>query len=128
MPMVGVLLPLLIQKVFVYDKRIDIEFCAPDKRKRDVKVKSNKISLYFHMPLLKQNASFLASISQPTYSPIIRLSYPEEKYDVKNFLFFNKTFGPSAEKAEQGTGCRNIQIKDKWVHPMSGVVFLFKHK
>lgn len=118
----------LIQGVFVHNNQIDIEFCAPDKRKRDIKVKSNKISLYFHMPQLKQHTSFLASISQPTYSPIIRLSYPEEKYEVKNFLFFNKTFGPSAEKAEQGIGCRNIQIKDKWVHPMSGVVFLIEHK
>lgn len=118
----------LIEDVFVYNNRIDIEFCAPDKRKRDIKVKSNKISLYFHMPQLKQLTSFLASISQPTYSPIIRLSYPEEEYEVKNFLFFNKTFGPSAEKAEQGIGCRNIQIKDKWVHPMSGVVFFVKHR
>lgn len=118
----------LMQNVFVYNNGIDIEFGAPDKRKRDIKVKSNKISLYFHMPQLKQRTSFLASIPQPTYSPIIRLSYPEEKYEVKNFLFFNKTFGPSAEKAEQGTGCRNIQIKDKWVHPMSGVVFIIEHK
>ena len=118
----------MIQNIIVSDNSIDIEFCGPDKKKQSGVVKSNKISLYFHMPQLKQNTSFLASITQPTYSPIIRLSYPEEKYDIKNYLFFNKTFGPSAEKAEQGVGSRNIQIKDKWVHPMSGVVFLINHK
>lgn len=117
-----------IKDIYVYDNKIDIEFCTPNNEKKDKKAKSNKISLYFHMPQLKKHASFLASISQPTYSPIIRLSYPEENYEVKNFLFFNKTFGPSAEKAEQGIGYRNIQIKDKWVHPMSGVVFLIDHK
>ena len=119
----------LISDVLINDNSIDVEFRAPKCYNSNNNIKkSNKISIYFHMPQLKAHTSFLASISQPTYSPIIRLSYPEEKYNITNYLFFNKTFGPSAEKAQQGIGCRNIQIKNKWVHPMSGVVFFIEHK
>ena len=119
----------LMSDVTVYNNKFNLRFTAPKKQKRtDSKNISNKISLYFRVPQFKSHSAFLASISQPTYSPTIRISYPENKYEVRNFLFFNKTFGPSAEKAEQGIGCRNIQIKDKWVHPMSGVVFFIDCK
>lgn len=112
-----------ISDIDVCENRIDIDFKVLESRRKGDE-KSSKISLSFRMPQLKTNTSFLASISQPTYNPTIRLSYPEDKYNVKIFPFFNSTVGPSVSKAEQVVGSRNIQVKNKWVHPMSGVVFL----
>lgn len=43
--------------------------------------------IFFRMPQLKAHTSFLASISQPVYSPTIRFNYPAEKYDVKMYPF-----------------------------------------
>lgn len=113
--------------IVVGNNGIDIEFACEKPRKTDDGAKS-KITLFFQMPQLKKNSSFLASISQPTYSPEIHLSYSAKKYDVKMFPFFNNTVGASVEQAEQGTGHCDIEIHDKWVHPMSGVVFFIDSK
>lgn len=121
-------IPWLVNDVSLNDNKIDIEFVPQNDPVETTADKSSRISLSFRMPQLKTHTSFLASISQPTYNPTIRLSYPEEKYDIKLFPFFNSSLSASVSKAEQGIGCRNIQVKDKWVHPMSGVVFLIDKK
>jgi hypothetical protein len=67
-------------------------------------------------------------VSQPTYSPIIRLNYPESKYNVQAFPFFSRVLDASVEQLEHGVGSRYVRINDKWVHPMSGVLFVIDEK
>ena len=56
----------------MFEKGIDFSFKA-NAELNNKAVKSNIITLFFRMPQIKANTSFLASISQPVYSPTIRL-------------------------------------------------------
>ena len=111
----------------MFEKGIDFSFKA-NAEFNNKGVKSNKITLFFRMPQIKAHTSFLASISQPVYSPTIRFNYPAEKYDVKMYPFFNNSVEASVEQAELGVGNCYININEKWVHPMSGVVFMINGK
>lgn len=111
----------------ITEKGIDFSFNAGEDF-YNAGNKSNKIMISFRMPQLKAHTSFLASISQPVYSPTIRFNYPAEKYDVKMYPFFNNSVEASVEQAELGVGNCYININEKWVHPMSGVVFMINGK
>ncbi len=111
----------------ITEKGIDFSFKASEDF-YNVGNKTNKIMIFFRMPQLKAHTSFLASISQPVYSPTIRFNYPAEKYDVKMYPFFNNSVEASVEQAELGVGNCYININEKWVHPMSGVVFMINGK
>ena len=111
----------------ITEKGIDFSFNAGEDF-YNAGNKSNKIMIFFRMPQLKAHTSFLASISQPVYSPTIRFNYPAEKYDVKMYPFFNNSVEASVEQAELGVGNCYININEKWVHPMSGVVFMINGK
>lgn len=111
----------------MFEKGIDFSFKA-NAEFNNKGVKSNKITLFFRMPQIKAHTSFLASVSQPVYSSTIRFNYPAEKYDVKMYPFFNNSVEASVEQAELGVGNCYININEKWVHPMSGVVFMINGK
>ena len=85
---------------------------------------SHSIEISFAMPQAKGRSEVLVSIGEPTYSPIIQLSYPETLMTVKAFSFLNEAKGASIEQASHNSGNYEFCIQDKWIYPMSGVVFV----
>lgn len=85
--------------------------------------KEYKIDLTFCMPQSKEHTTFLVSIPEPTYSPNIRFSFPENM-QATMFPFFNDLEDAVVEQAQRGLGSCNISISEKWVYPVSGAVFL----
>lgn len=84
------------------------------------------VEIGFIMPMLKSNCKILASISEPSYSPIIDLSYPEDKYKVTMLPFLNGN--TSSKDAMHYDGLCEIVVNDDWIMPMSGVAFLISEK
>lgn len=84
------------------------------------------VEIGFVMPMLKSDCKLLASISEPTYSPIIELSYPEDKYKVTMLPFLNGN--TSSKDAMHYDGICEIVVNDDWIMPMSGVAFLISVK
>lgn len=86
------------------------------------------IDCAFCMPRLKTEKIFLAAITEPTYSVNIRFDYPRSAYKVEMFPFFNDTEDALVEEADRGVGSCDIHLRDKWIYPMSGVVFYIEKK
>ena len=89
----------------------------------DISVKAHDIDINFSMPQRRGVNDFMVSISEPTYSPVIELSYPETEMQVKAFSFLNDCEDSSLEKATHNIDSFEFNIQDKWIYPMSGVVF-----
>lgn len=104
----------------ITESGIDVEFHSSDF----ISDKANQVEISFNMPQLKGHSEFLVSINEPTYSPIIQLSYPEDIMQVKAFTFINDGEDSLVEKANHYAGGYEFCIQDKWVYPMSGVVFV----
>ena len=81
-----------------------------------------KVRIRFKIPQKKQDGYFFASISDPTFSPFIRFSYPEDELDVNMIPFFNRTL--TAKESKIFDGLREIHIENEWVLPVSGAVFI----
>lgn len=117
----------VISDVIIDDNGIDVEFERADYNSPD-KSNQQSVNLSFVMPQRKDNLSFLVSISQPSFEPEIRFTFPHDVYDVKTFPFFDDTVSTGVKDATKDTGVYHLNVKDKWVHPMSGVVFLLNEK
>ena len=87
-----------------------------------------KVEVMFNMPQLKGYSEFLVSISEPTYSPMIQLSYPESTMNVTMFPFLNDGAECMVQNAMRNTGSCDIYLQETWVYPMSGVVFIVEDK
>lgn len=81
------------------------------------------IDVAFCMPQMKKNATFLVSISEPTYGVDVRLTYARNEYNVEMYPFFNDFEDALVDEADRGVGTCDIHIRDKWVYPLSGIVF-----
>ena len=99
-----------IQAVFVSEH---------DESDRDL-----SIEVVFNMPQLKGYSEFLVSINEPTYSPMIQLSYPESTMSVIMFPFLNDGAECLVQNAMRNAGSCDIYLQDKWLYPMIGVVFI----
>ncbi len=86
------------------------------------------IEVTFNMPQLKGFSEFLVSITEPTYSPMIQFSYPEDTMNVTMFPFLNDGEECLVQNAMRNTGSCDIYLQDKWIYPMSGVVFIVEDK
>lgn len=84
--------------------------------------KEYKIDITFCMPQSKEHTSFWVSIPEPTYSPTIRFSFPQNM-QATMFPFFNDLEDAVVEQAQRGLGSCNISISEKWIYPVSGAVF-----
>ena len=89
----------------------------------DEAAKVHDVDISFSMPQRRGISDFMVSISEPTYSPVIELSYPETEMEVKAFSFLNDCDDSSLENATHSVDSFEFNIQDKWIYPMSGVVF-----
>ena len=80
------------------------------------------VKIAFAIPQRKKASYFFASISDPTYSPLISFSYPEEEVNVEMISFMNRNV--TTANAKIFDGLREVFLEGEWVLPMSGVVFL----
>lgn len=80
------------------------------------------VKIRFRIPQKQGDGYFFASISEPTYSPFIRFSYPEDEYDVTMIPFLNRSL--TAKDTKIFDGVRELSIEDEWVLPVSGAIFL----
>lgn len=116
--------PCLLQQVSITQNGILVDFLSGhDTGKREL-----KIEIMFNMPQRKGYSEFLVSIGEPTYSPNIQLSYPESTMQVTMFPFLNDGDECLVQNAMRNTGSCDIYLQDKWVYPMSGVVFIVQDK
>lgn len=113
-----------IKNVTIDESGIDIEY----ESHHDKGIDSHSIEINFAMPQLKGYGEFLVSITEPTYSPIIQLSYPESTMNVTAFSFLNDGDESSVEQATHNIGNYEFCIRDRWIYPMSGVVFMISDK
>lgn len=113
-----------IQNVSITRNGIQVAFLSEhDEANRNL-----KIEVMFNMPQLKGYSEFLVSISEPTYSPMIQLSYPESTMNVTMFPFLNDGAECMVQNAMRNTGSCDIYLQETWVYPMSGVVFIIEDK
>ncbi len=78
--------------------------------------------LKFYIPHKKGASYFFVSISDPTYSPEITFSFPEDEMDVKMIPFLN--YSSNSEEADVMPGEIEFSIKNEWIFPVGGVVFI----
>lgn len=109
-----------IQNVVIDQNGIQTVFASEhDENSREL-----NIEIMFNMPQLKRYSELLVSINEPTYSPMIQLSYPESTMNVTMFPFLNDGAECLVQNAMRNAGSCDIYLQDKWVYPMSGVVFI----
>ena len=105
--MIGIIPPLLI-----FD--FGLEYITRDNIAVDIS---------FSMPQKRGVNDFMVSISEPTYAPDIELSYPDNEMEVKAFSFLNDCEDSSLEKATHNMDSFEFNLQNRWIYPMSGVVF-----
>lgn len=98
---------------------LDVELHSDHSRE----VRDHSIEISFTMPQKKGHSEFFVSVNEPTFSPMIQLSYPEDSMQVKAFSFLNDGDESSLDNASHSVGCYEFCIQDKWIYPVSGVVF-----
>ena len=91
--------------------------------KHDYKTE-HSVEISFAMAQSKGHSEFLVSINEPTYAPIIQLSYPENSMSVKAYSFLNDGDESSVERATHNVGTYEFCIQNKWIYPVGGVVFV----
>ncbi len=107
---------LIFNKTGIFAKYV----MEPEQLSRALTVVDVKIA--FTIPHRKVASYFFASISDPTYSPHIAFSYPDDEVSVEMISFMNRNITTSNSKIFEGL--REISLDDEWVLPMSGVVFI----
>lgn len=80
------------------------------------------VKIAFTIPHRKTASYFFASISDPTYSPHISFSYPEDEVNVEMIAFMNRNITTTNAKIFEGL--REVFLDEEWVLPMSGIVFI----
>lgn len=112
--------------VLINEAGIIIEMNCKEEFPKDMFQKDVTVEVGFHMPMLKSNCKIFASISEPTYSPSIELTYPEDKVKVVMLPFLNGN--TSIKDSMHYDGMCEITVHDDWIMPMSGVAFLIDTK
>ena len=80
------------------------------------------VKIAFTIPQRKTASYFFASISDPTYSPYISFSYPDDEVEVEMISFMNRNL--TTKNSKIFDGLREVSLEKEWVLPMSGVVFI----
>ena len=82
------------------------------------------VRLSFQMPHRRGQSSFLVSINEPTYSPHVVFSNPDDVASVRMVPFLNRAV--TAKDARLFDGDCEIALEDEWIMPMSGIMFLIE--
>ena len=80
------------------------------------------VKIRFRMPQKKTNCFFFASINDPTNSPFIRFSYPEDELVVTMIPFLSRAL--TAKDTKVFEGLRELSVENEWVMPVSGAIFI----
>ena len=80
------------------------------------------VMIKFRIPQRYDNSFFFACISEPTYSPTIRVEYDEEEFDVEMIPFLTRSLTAKDTRALDGE--RELSVEDEWIMPISGAIFL----
>lgn len=112
-------IPCRVISISITDIGIEVELSSSHDRSKN----SVYIDAAFCIPQMKGHTTFLASITEPTFGANIRFSYPRNLYKVTMFPFFNDLDDALVEESDRGVGTCDVHILNKWVYPMSGVVF-----
>jgi hypothetical protein len=87
---------------------------------------SHSVRVVFHMAQL-WDSEFQVALSDPTYSPKVQLSYQPDRMSVEMYSFFSDSIESSVGNAlEKDNGMYSVVVEDKWIYPMSGMVFSIK--
>ena len=105
----------IIDDAGIFAKYQADELCLPNQQTLEVKIA-------FSIPMQKSSGYFFASISDPTFSPYIRFSYPEDEMDVKMIPFMSRA--TTAADTKIFDGLRELTFDNEWVLPMSGATFI----
>ena len=111
----------IVKEILVNDSGIYVSFVSKHSTNVD---HSHAVELSFTMPQRKGHSQLQVSINEPTYSPVIQLSYPEDSMKVEAFSFMNDGEDSMVEAATRCIGGYEFCIQDKWIYPMSGIVFI----
>lgn len=84
------------------------------------------VKIRFRIPQMHGNNYFFASINEPTFSPFIRFSYPEDEFEVKMIPFLNRSV--TAKDTKIFEGLRELAIENEWILPVSGAIFIINEK
>jgi hypothetical protein len=82
------------------------------------------VKIRFRIPQRDNDGYFFASISEPTFSPLIQFIYPEDAYDVTMIPFINRSV--TAKEAKIFEGVRELSVENEWVIPVGGAIFLIE--
>lgn len=111
--------PAEITNVVANGTCIKILFHSGHSAKKD----GHSVRILFHIVQL-WDSEFQVALSDPTYSPKIQLSYQPDKMDVDMYSFFSDSIETSVGNAfEKDHGMYNVIVTNKWIYPMSGMVF-----
>jgi hypothetical protein len=124
--------------VFINSKKAEIKDVDVDSKSiivklhsmHDTSIKELHVYITFYIPQL-QKSKFLASLIDPTDSPLIKFKYPAEYMNVTIHPFINDgdthcencSTPSSIFKSE---GLYTINIRNNWTHPYSGILFLIE--
>ena len=80
------------------------------------------VKIRFRVPQGYENAFFFACISEPTFSPFIRVSYDEDVFNVEMIPFLTRSL--TARDTKVFDGVRELSVDKEWIMPVSGAIFL----
>lgn len=111
-----------IQEIIVNDLGIFINMKSDHDSSNDLYA----VRVLFHMPQCWET-EIVISISDPTYSPEIMVSYQEDIMNVEMYSFFSESDESSVENAvDTDNGIYSVAVVNRWIYPMSGMVFTIK--
>ena len=93
----------------------------------DTSKDNHTIRIVFHMPKM-WDSIFEVTLVDPTKDPKVSFDYMPGKMDVTMYSYLNKENEANDGAYEQKNGIFDIAIKDEWIYPKSGIVFLVRKK
>ncbi len=106
------------EEIIVDDGGIFARYSLPQSIDTDVL----NVKLRFKVPQGYTNSFFFACISEPTYSPFVRISYDEDAFDVEMVPFLTRSI--TAKDTKIFEGVRELSVENEWIMPISGAIFL----
>ncbi len=116
-----------ITDINVGDFGMDINFISNHTKNKDDE-QLYKVEITFNMPQKKGISEILVSLTEPTFSPLIQLSYPESTMKVKMHSFLNGGDDALVQNAMRSTGVCDICLENTWIYPVSGVIFIIENQ